>query len=347
MAATIKQIGNAAGVSPATVSLVLNRKPGVGSETRDRVLAASVALGYRQRRPSLAPGPRTIRFLRIAKHGHIINPSHRVFIADYIDGIESEARRLDCAIEIASYEHFDPQGILRALEEADIGGAIVLGTELDEEDVLALRSSPVPLVFIDTYHAAVSFDFVDMDNESSVLSIVEYLHTEGHRRIGLVKGSIETRNFKARERCFNESLERFGLALDPRDLFAIDSTCERGREDMARLLKGRQDDLPSALFCINDVVAYGCIAALGEAGVSVPDAISIVGFDDLPSNVFMNPPLTSMKVSKHRIGQCAMAMMATRLEDPGRPSEKTIIGGELVVRSSVARLGPEEGSETS
>lgn len=334
MATTIKQIAERARVSPATVSLVLNMRPGVGADTRDRVLTAASELDYHSRKSEREAATRTIRFLRIAKHGHIINPNHRVFIADYIEGIEREARLHRCALEVSSYEHFNPEEILASLETDSIAGAIVLGTELDEVDVEKFRSVRKPLVFIDTYHTSLDFDFVDMNNDSSVFTVVEYLRAQGHRRIGLVKGAIETRNFRLRERSFLESLDRFGLAFDERDLFAIDSTYEKGRENMERLLAGRRD-LPTALFCVNDIIAYGCAQALKDAGFAIPHEVSLVGFDDLPSNDFMSPPMTSMKVSKHCIGQRAMQLMALRLGDPGRPSEKTLIGGSLVVRESV------------
>ena len=218
----------------------------------------------------------------------------------------------------------------------------MLGTELDEADIEALRSAPVPLVFIDTFHSRLGMDFVDMDNESSVFAVVEYLKESGHRRIGIVTGSVPTRNFRLRERSFFESMERFGLPFDPdRDLFAIDST-DKGRLDMERiLLAGR--DLPTALFCVNDIVAYGCASALQEAGLSIPKDVSIIGFDDLPSNAYMSPPLCSVKVSKHRIGQCAMQLLALRLADPGRDSEKILVGGELVIRGSARALQAKEG----
>jgi LacI family transcriptional regulator len=343
MATTIRQIAERAGVSPATVSLVLNGRPGAGAETRDRVLAAASELDYRSRKREREPATRTIRFLRIAKHGQIINPNHRVFIADYIDGLERESRLHRCTLEVTSYEHFYPEEILPSLESGGLAGAIILGTELDEADVEKFRSVRIPLGFIDTYHTSLDFDFVDMNNDSSVLKVVEYLHGQGHRRIGLVKGSVETRNFRLRERSFLESLERFSLAFDPRDLFAIDSTFDQGKATMARLLAGRRD-LPSALFCVNDIIAYGCAQALKEAGFSIPGDVSLVGFDDLPANDFMSPPLTSVKVSKHCIGQRAMQFMALRLEDPGRPSEMNLVGGSLVIRDSVrARL--DEGTE--
>ena len=98
--------------------------------------------------------------------------------------------------------------------------------------------------------------------------------------------------------------------------------------------------MPSALFCVNDIIAYGCANALKEAGYSIPKDISLVGFDDLPSNTFMSPPLTSVKVSKHRIGQCAMQLMALRLDEPRRSAEKILVGGELVVRDSVCSRAP-------
>jgi DNA-binding LacI/PurR family transcriptional regulator len=334
MVTTIKQIAERAVVSPATVSLVLNGKPGVGTATRERVLAAASELHYRPRKSAREPSTRTLRFLRIAKHGHIINPNHRVFIADYIDGIEREARLHRCALEVSSYEQFNPEEILRSLDSGSIAGAIVLGTELDEADVEKFRAVRVPLVFIDTYHTSLDFDFVDMNNDSSVFAVVDYLQKQGHHRIGLVKGCIETRNFRLRERSFLESLERFGLPFDERDLFAIDSTYDKGREQMEELLRGRRD-LPTALFCVNDIIAYGCAQALKDAGFAIPDDLSLVGFDDLPSNAFMTPPLTSVKVSKHCIGQRAMQLMALRLAEPGRPSEKALIGGSLVIRDSV------------
>jgi DNA-binding LacI/PurR family transcriptional regulator len=341
MVTTIREIAERAKVSLATVSLALNRKPGVSDDTRDRVLAAASELNYRSRKRHQESTIRTIRFLWIAKHGHIINPNHRVFIADYIDGLEWESRLHQCSIEVRSYEHFDPDEIFPSLDQGSIAGAIILGTELDDEDLKRFCAVRIPLGFIDTYHTSLDFDFVDMDNDSSVFAVVAYLHSQGHRRIGLVKGSVEIRNFRFRERAFLESLEQFGLSLDERDLFAIDSKFEQGRETMVKLLAGRKD-LPTALFCVNDIVAYNCAQALKDSGFAIPEDVSLVGFDDLPSNAFMNPTLTSVKVSKHRIGQRAMQAMALRLQDPERPSEKTLVGGSLVLGGSVRALSAED-----
>jgi LacI family transcriptional regulator len=336
MAATIRQIAQMVGVSPAAVSFVLNNKPGIGQETRDRVLAAVAALGYKPKAP-VKNNTKTLRFLRIAKNGHIINPSHKVFIADYIDGIEQEAQRCGYAMEISSFDSFDPVEVLNSLSQGNLAGAIVLGTELDEQDLVQLTTANLPLVFIDTYHSTLPFDFVDMDNDSSVYAIVKYLLEQGHKKIGLVTSVIETRNFAERGRSFSECLDHLGLEFDRKDLFMIDSTYERGCEDMDALLADRTG-LPTALFCVNDIIAYGCLMALKARGYSVPGDVSLFGFDDLPSDEYMSPPLSSVKVSKHRIGQCAMELLAKRIDNPSRPPEKVLIGGSLVVRESVRKI---------
>ncbi|HCM28916.1 MAG: hypothetical protein A2Z99_00360 [Treponema sp. GWB1_62_6] len=343
MATTIKDIADAAGVSSAAVSLVLNDRPGIGTDTREKILGIAERMGYSQRKNKAQAGarPRALRFLRIAKHGHIINPNHRVFIADYIDGLEREAKARDFRLEIHTDEGFNPDSILGTFDTDAFDGVVVLGTELDETDMVVFKAAPLPVVFIDTYHPYLGFDFVDMDNESSVHSVVEYLCKAGHRRIGIVKGSIETRNFRAREKAFMDTVERFGLRFDLGDSFSIDSTFEKGQEDMARQLKGR-DDLPTALFCVNDIIAYGCAQALKESGRRIPEDVSLVGFDDLPSNIYMEPQLSSVKVSKRNIGRRAIQLMMDRIEDPHRPFEKVLVGGELVVRKSVRSMDRQE-----
>ena len=338
MASTIRDIAEAAKVSSSTVSLVLNRRPGVGMETRRRVIAIAERLNYKSlpSEPYPTAKNRTIRFLCIAKHGHI-NPNHNVFISDYIDGLENVAKSNGWTLEVSTYEHFAPDEIFRAVERADAAGVVVLGTELDEADVAAFESAPMPVVFIDTYHASAGFDFVDMNNDSSVFAAVSYLLDLGHQEIGLVKGAIETRNFRLRERSFAEALEHYGLAYEQQNVFAIDSAYEKGCEDMDALLKSRHS-LPTALFCVADVVAYGCMKALRRNGLAIPDDISVVGFDDLPPSGFVDPPLTSIKVSKRRIGQRAMQLMLRRISAPHTPCEYVLIGGELVVRSSARRM---------
>jgi len=337
MAAKIREIAERVGVSPATVSLVLNMKPGVGAETRDRVLEAAAQLCYRPRKVGGGAGllARTIRFILVSKRGGASSSGGRVFVADYIDGIEREARQLGCSLVLSSFDQFDSEEVLGYLDEGAVSGAIILSTDLDEADVELLSLSRVPLVFIDTQYASPRFDFVDIDIDACVFETARYLLGLGHERVGFVADRSGSRSFSLRERSLRESLARAGRSLAEADLFAIGSSKEEAQEDASRLAS-RLGDLPSAFFCVNDAIAYRFIRLLGAAGLSVPEDVSVVGFDNLPSSALMTPSLTTVRVSSEHIGQRAMQLLARRIEAPGRPPEKVLVRGELVVRESAA-----------
>ena len=340
MSTTIKDIAQRADVSIAAVSLVLNNKPGVGQNTRERILKIADELKYHQRKPIAAADRGTVRFLNIARHGHTVNRDHTVFIADYIDGIVQRAKKLNYKIEVTSF-HTAPieeaAGGLR--HQSDLGGAIVLGTELSRSDIAAFLDLSLPLVFIDTFLDYFPFDFVDMNNEDSVFKVIEHFHHHGHREVGIVQSSVNTRNFWLRKRAFGNAMRFLGRPLQPRFSFDVDSTFDGAYRDMAAHLKNAAE-LPTALFCINDIIAFGVLKALREAGVRVPEDVSIIGFDDLPTAALLDPPLTSIAVSKREIGKAAMSRLARRISEPMMPAIKTVVGGTLMVRSSVKNLGP-------
>ena len=143
---TIRDIAEAAGVSPATVSLVLNGKGEISGVTRARVLEAVASLNYvpRATRSSAEPGE-TLRFLKIAKHGHTVNRDHSVFISDYIDGMSAEATRRNYTLEVVSFEGQPISTVAESLAGAPISGVIALGTELTEVDIRLIQGLGLPI----------------------------------------------------------------------------------------------------------------------------------------------------------------------------------------------------------
>ena len=115
---------------------------------------------------------------------------------------------------------------------------------------------------------------------------------------------------------------------------SVDPTFDGAAQSLMAAFSGSLP-IPTAIFCVNDVIAYGALRALTGLGIRVPDQVSVVGFDDLPSNDYMTPPLTSMTVSKHTIGQKSFQLLKARMDNPSKPSEKLLVGGELVIRQSV------------
>jgi LacI family transcriptional regulator len=220
----------------------------------------------------------------------------------------------------------------------------VLGTELDAEDIEAFSELSMPSVFIDAYYDYLPFCFFDMNNSNAVNSIVQTLYKAGHRRIGLVQGSPLSPNFSLREQAFYQALARLGLKFAEGDRLSVGSRFEEARADMRRALAARDGDLPSALFCVNDVVALGTMRALAEEGISVPGRMSVIGFDDLEASAMASPPLSTVRVPKREIAKLALRSLVETIEGGRKSAEKTLVSGALIMRDSVA--GPSGGDES-
>jgi LacI family transcriptional regulator len=336
MSVRVKDIAAAVGVSPTTVSLVLNNKRGAGEKLRERILRTAKDLGYTAPKGAMAG---SLCLLHIARHGHTVNRDHDVFIADYIEGLSHEAKQAGYALEVVTFRPAPMGQVLDTALGKASDGFVVLGTELSREDVESFRELRKPLVFLDTYHEFLDFDFVDMNNEDSVFLILSYLHAMGHREIGFVRGAVETRNIRLREEGFYAGLGRLGLEVDRSFVFSVDQTYHGAYDNMRALLAGGPR-LPTALVCGNDIIASGCLKACYDTGIRVPDDLSIVGFDNLPLSAVVDPPLTTMQVSKAQIGRMAVQLLVSRLRcDTDMPSVKVLIGGKLIERRSVRRIG--------
>jgi LacI family transcriptional regulator len=268
-----------------------------------------------------------------------VNRDHTVFISDYIDGIIQAGKALRYKTQVTSFKTTPMEEIVTTIQsEPELAGAIVLGTEMTRKDVLMFQSVSLPFVFIDTFLEYVPFDFVDMNNVDSVFKVIEHFLHYGHREIGVVRSSVRTRNFYLRDKAFLEAMACFGIEIDRRYIFNADSTFDGAYQDMVGYLNAGAK-LPTALFCTNDIIAFGVLKALREKGVRVPEDVSVVGFDDLPTAALLDPPLTSIAVSKREIGSTAMRRLDSRIRHAPMPPTKIVVGGTLIERESVARIG--------
>ncbi|NGN41803.1 LacI family transcriptional regulator [Mesorhizobium sp. CGMCC 1.15528] len=335
---TIRDIAGAAGVSPATVSLVLNGKGDISGVTRARVLEAVASLNYvpRVSKSGSEPGA-TLRFLKIAKHGHTVNRDHSVFISDYIDGMSAEATRRNYTLEVVSFEGQPISTVAESLAGAPIAGVIALGTELTEADIRLIQGLGLPTVFIDTFYQVVDANFVDMNNEDAVHKVLARFQKQGYERIGFVASHVDTTNFRLRRDAFFTNMARLGLKVREADVLSVESTYDGAYVDTRALLEDGLD-LAECYFCTNDIIAYGFIRALKEHGVAIPDDVSIIGFDNLPQSATMEPGLSTIEVSKRKIGYLAVTMLDDLISaaEP-QPPVKILVGADLVLRASHER----------
>jgi LacI family transcriptional regulator len=335
----IVDIAKAAKVSPSAVSLALNNKNGVSAQVRRRIVDIAADMGYKSLpgNPYLVNENISIRFLKIAKHGHIINNNHNAFITEYLEGIESQIKKRKYKFEISFFNQIPVEEIVASQKETAVDGLIALGTELSTHELTLFLSLSKPVVFIDTCFSFSAFDCVDIDNTDGVFKAVEHLYLNGHRKIGMITGSRDTRNFKMREFGFREAMEYFSLPVQEHFILSVDPAFEQAALDMKKhLKKGRP--LPTAFFCLNDIIAHGCIKAFREHHIRIPGDISIIGYDNLPISGFSDPPLTSIKVSNHQIGSRALEMLAERISGSMAMPENILVAGSLVTRSSVKTL---------
>jgi len=337
MAAKIRQIAEIARVSPATVSLALNNKPGVSPATRARVLGIADDLNKTNgTQPFTTMIKGSVRFLKIVKHGHIVNRDHDVFIAAYVEGMDKEARKHGYNVEITHITIDQIGEFISHLNSSSSKGLIILGTELNGRDILAFESVNVPIVVIDTTYDFIKLDFVDMNNGEALYQIIRYFRDNNHRDIGMIWGEdVQARNFELRRLNFEQALRYYDLPFNPKNIITVDSTFNEAYQGVLQHLK-KGGKLPTALFSANDLIASACIKAFKEFGIRVPEDVSIIGFDNLPMCEMLDPPLTTMRVSKQQIGEIAMELLVKRVNArPGTPMLKVSVGGELIIRKSV------------
>ncbi len=333
----IKDIAAKANVSLSAVSLALNNKQGVSKSTREKVLAVAKELEYSNLDRSFkSDAAFKARFLKISRHGHILNSSHESFVGDYISGIMESAYLHNMKVEIDS---FDPEDNIDSiidiiLQDKDVDGYIVLATELLESDMLKLLQTNRDIVFVDSYFICQPADCVTMNNMEAVYKVLSYFKELGHKKIGFIGASLFTPNFNIREEAFYSGLKKYGLEFNEEFVFKVDSTFEGAYRDMTIYLESGMV-MPEAAFACSDIIALGCIKALKEYGIEIPDEMSIVGFDNLPVSEMSSPQLSSINVSKRQIGRVALDLLYLKVQHSNqRLPLVSMISVDLIERES-------------
>ncbi len=335
----IKEIAEHAGVSSTTVSLALNGRKGVSDATRLRIAEIAEKLDYRvpSERANLTTKLGTIVFAKIRRHGLILNQDQHSFILDYIEGINKGIRNTGYSFEISTQRIQSITEFVQNINYHQPKGLIVLGTELTGDDIISLKKISVPYVVIDTYFEHIAADYVDMANVAALHEIIGHLAVTRHREIGMVTCSIKSGNVIMREKGFKLALEHYGMDSGPHSLIEVQPGFDGAYAVMSRFLNNN-GKLPMALFCYNDIAAFGVIKALKEHHVLVPKDISVIGFDDLPMSSMMDARLTSYRIPNREIGSLAVSTILKRISSKAEHSPTgMLVSGKLVSRDSVIK----------
>lgn len=328
----IRELAELAGVSPATVSLVLNDRPGVSQQTREKVLKLADAYEYQ--------GVKTFRnlknilFLKYMKHGMIVE-ENAGFISAIMDSIENDCREEGYTLNIINSEN-ELEKTLSEINYWNYRGIIVLGTELDESEYPLLNEIPIPYVVIDNAMPHFPCNTIALDNFEIVYGALKHLRDLGHKEIAYFRSNISIQNFTERAHAFYRYADRFGLKVKKTHEYKVTPTLLGAFNDMTEQLK-KGDILPSCAFADNDTIAIGAIKALKKAGYRVPEDISVIGFDDIPFAAINSPTITTMGVPRKAIGSLTLAQLHMMIEREIPMYQTARVGGELVIRHSTRK----------
>lgn len=332
----IRDIAQHSGVSISTVSLVLNGKPGISEATRRRVLETAAELGYQDYNPrGKAKGkPSNLQFILYKKHGQVV--SDTPFFSNVLEGAEAEVRRLGFQLQITYID--ESEGVEQQLQKVvDSGcvGMILLATEMSRADLEPFARTGIPMVVLDSYFEEITEDSVVINNMQGAFTATLYLCQKGHTQVGYLKSKVPINNFLERKDGFKKALKACKVPYNPDYIFRLGTTIESAYADMKALLAA-SPKLPTAFFADNDIIAIGALRALKEAGYRIPQDVSVIGFDDIPTCELMDPPLSSIRVPKRAIGQLAVTRLVSILENDTGVRLKVEVRTELAERGSVA-----------
>lgn len=335
---TARDVAQLAGVSTSTVSHVVNGTRAVSENLRRRVLAACEELAFEPNvvaRSLKTSQSRTIGFLV-----HDVN----VFFTDVLRGAEEVAEQHGYSV-IFCHSHGDPERelfYLRLLRGRRVDGIILAPTGTSHQALERLAATHYPVVQVDGAVPGLTFDLVSVDNEAAAYAAVKHLTDLGHRRIAMVSGGAAFTSTEPRIMGYRRALADAGAHLDPSLVVCGESRTREGRAAVLELMS--RNPRPSALFVGNNQMTVGAMIALRELGISMPDDVAYVGFDDLDWAAFLRPQLTMIAQPTYEIGRSAMDLLLERIgRVAGGPARRVLLAGQLMARESSGAVGPAEG----
>ncbi|GAA2308026.1 LacI family DNA-binding transcriptional regulator [Streptomyces violaceusniger] len=326
--ATSRDVARAAGVSQATVSLVLGEKwPGrVSERTVETVRAAARDLGYR---PNLAA--RSLRLGRTRTVLLVVPALTTEFFARVYTGAERVAA--DHGFGVVLYP--SPEGVGPARDPFDSARASldgVIASSMAADALVVVRGGGLPLVMLDSDpDDAAAAATVNLDIADGARQVAEHLLGLGHRRVAHLAAAVDSWTFRVRARALAEAVDGVpgaALSAEPAGL-----SVEEGRRAAERVL-GRPGPRPTALVCDDDIVAAGACKAARRLGLRIPDDISVTGFDDLALATAVEPELTTVRLSAEAVGAAGMRALMTLLD--GETPQDTVLPVDLIPRGSTA-----------
>ncbi len=334
---TLKDIAEQAGVSVTAVSRALSGYPDISEETRSRILRIACELNYQ---PNIAArtlvtqksGVMGLFVLGREKGEGFSHPFSGQVINGFLDELTEEGYDM-MVFKANRPPDSTNSSYLDLCRRRMVEGAFLMGLRTDDPWLADLTTSTIPIVTIDMPLAGDMTFSVGCDNLSAVHSAIRHLADLGHRRIGIVNGYKQASVSLERLQGYRNALDDLEIPFDPSLVAEADFTAKGGKKAFLSMID-RSPDM-TAVFAASDLMAMGVLEGARERGLTVPDDLSVVGFDNIDMAAMSSPPLTTLDQPRYELGQTAADMLISACNGETPPS-RVLLKANLIVRSSTA-----------
>jgi LacI family transcriptional regulator len=352
---TMQQIAEHLNLSKFAISKALSGKPGVSEDTRERIIQIATQLGYfsqkkyqlNREKQKVIRYQTAMRQIEKTKENQtilVLIPNIRFQTEDsyywgsILDGISDELEQRGVGTMVVTEHNSDH--FLKIINPQSVLGMIGVGM-ISNLLLLEVRKFGIPFVLIDHIDPLVPSDTLFMNNFECISRVTNYLIGLGHKRFQFVGNISYSRSFFDRWMGFRSILEEQNFVLH-QNKELINLRYEEGEDidEIRTILEKMKKDgtIPTALVCANDALAMGILTALDQLGIKVPEQCSVTGFDNIKDSMLVEPSLTTVNVAKEVLGKRAVETLLWRIDHLNEPLGKTLLHGELIIRSSVSKL---------
>ncbi len=328
VARSLDDVARRARVSTATVSRVLNNVGVVRSATRDRVLRAIAELKYV---PNL--NARTLAGGTSRTLGMIVSNLENPFFLDIFRALDADAHRQGYEVLVAN-TNYRPERLatsVRLMLGRRVSGLAIVVSEMDRAIVHEFAGSSLPVAIYDVGEVGMPFTSIRTDYRAGMRAVLEHLHTLGHRKIAFVGHHTALGPLHARRHAFLRTATMLSPKVKTMTVASSDGT-DGGRRGAREILSSGFS--PSAIVCVNDVMALGVLHELRARGIEVPGDVSVTGFDNIGLAEFSTPGLTTANIPREEIGRLICASLLAPSRKRRVPGSEVVLQPELVVRDS-------------
>lgn len=334
MGITAKELAKKLGISATAVSMALNNKPGVSTETRQNIIAAAEKYGYDFSKIKVQEELSGIIYVIFYRSSNAILSYAPIFDELY-EGVKEECMKnhLNARLMQFNEKTDDLQMCFEELRGSDCIGIILVGTEISKEVCQKFIDLNIPFTLLDSYFESLDCNSVLINNSRGAYIATNYLIGLTNKQPGYLQSSYSIYNFEARQEGYFRAIKENGMSKSRSIIHKLSPSIEDAMADMLEIIDDNAD-LASCYFADNDEIAIGAMKAFKLRGYRIPEDIAIIGFDNISEGRIIEPSLTTMDVPRLFIGQTAAIQLINQIKNKTFHTSKIEINTRMIKRLS-------------